>query len=131
MIVALHVATGAVAGALAGTNDRAALVGLALHAAGDAVPHEDFDSTRFEAATGIGLLALLALRRGVFDPAVVGAAFAAAPDLEHVLPRSDGPKLFPSHRLEGWHRSGGISAPLQLGLALVIVGALVLRKKEP
>ena len=133
MIVALHVATGAVAGALAGTNDRAALVGLALHAAGDAVPHEDFDSTRFEAATGIGLLALLALRRGVFDPAVIGAAFSAAPDLEHVLPRSDpdGPKLFPSHRLEGWHRSGGISAPLQLGLALVIVGALVLRKKEP
>ncbi len=132
MIVALHVATGAVAGALTGSNDRAALAGLALHAAGDAVPHEDFDSTRFEAATGLGLLALLALRRGLFDPAVVGAAFSAAPDLEHVLPRADpdGPKLFPSHRLEGWHRSGGISAPLQLLLALVIVGALVLRKKE-
>jgi len=133
MIVALHVATGAAVGALAGSNDRAALAGLALHAAGDAVPHEDFGSTQFEAATGLGLLALLALRRGLFDPAVIGAAFSAAPDLEHVLPPDrdpDAPKLFPSHRLEGWHRSGGISARLQLLLAVVIVGALVLRKKE-
>jgi hypothetical protein len=132
MIVALHVATGAVAGALAGSNDRAALAGLALHAAGDAVPHEDFGSTQFEAATGLGLLALLVLRRGLFDPAVIGGAFSAAPDLEHVLPRGnpDGPKLFPSHRLEGWHREGGISAPLQLLFAVVIVGALVLRRKE-
>jgi hypothetical protein len=132
MIVALHVATGAAAGALLGSNDRAAIAGLALHAAGDAVPHEDFDSLRFETATGLGLLAILALRRGFFDPAVVGGAFAASPDLEHVIPRPghEGPKLFPSHRLEGWHRAGGISAPLQLLLALVIVGALVLRKKE-
>jgi hypothetical protein len=134
VIVALHVATGAAAGALLGANDRAAFAGLALHAAGDAIPHEDFDSLRLETATGLGLLALLAIRRGFFDPAVVGAAFAAAPDLEHVLPRSrpdpERPKLFPSHRLDGWHREGGITAPLQLLLALVIVGALVLRRKE-
>jgi hypothetical protein len=132
VIVALHVATGAAAGALIGSNDRAAIAGLALHAAGDAVPHEDFGSTQFETATGLGLLAILALRRGLFDPAVIGAAFSAAPDLEHVLPLSepDGPKLFPSHRLAGWHREGGISAPLQLLLAVVIVGALVLRRKE-
>jgi hypothetical protein len=38
--------------------------------------------------------------------------------------------LFPSHRLEGWHKSGGISAPLQLATALVIVGALCLRKER-
>ena len=132
MIVALHVATGAAMGVLLGSNDRAAVAGLALHAAGDAVPHEDFDSLQFETATGLGLLALLALRRGFFDPAVVGGAFAAAPDLEHVIPSpgDEGPKLFPSHRLDGWHREGGISAPLQLLLALVIVGALVLRRKE-
>ncbi len=128
----MHVATGAAAGAIVGDRAGAALAGLALHAAGDAIPHEDFDSMRFEAATGIGLLVLLALRRGLTDPAVVGAAFSAAPDLEHVLPRPDhdNPKLFPSHRLDGWHREGGISAPLQLFASLVIVGALVLRKKE-
>ncbi|HST24828.1 MAG TPA: hypothetical protein VLJ76_02460 [Gaiellaceae bacterium] len=132
MIVAMHVASGAAAGALLRRNDAAALAGLALHAAGDAIPHEDFDSLRFETATGLGLLALLALRRGLFDPAVVGAVFSAAPDLDHVLPHRDhdNRKLFPSHRLDGWHREGGISAPVQLAAALVIVGALVLRRKE-
>ena len=56
----------------------------------------------------------------------------AAPDLEHVIPHPghERPKLFPSHRFEGWHRGGGVSAPLQLAAALVIVGALVLRRKE-
>ena len=132
MIVALHVATGAAAGALLARTTAPRSPALALHAAGDAVPHEDFDSLRFETATGLGLLALLALRRGLFDPAVVGGAFSAAPDLEHVFPKPghDGSKLFPSHRLEGWHKEGGITAPLQFLLALVIVGALVLRKKE-
>ncbi len=128
----MHVATGAAAGAALGSNAEAALAGLALHAVGDAIPHEDFDSMRFEAVSGLGLLALLALRRGLFDPAVIGAAFSAAPDLEHVLPHPghSEPKLFPSHRLEGWHRGGGISAPLQLLAAVVMVVALVLRKKE-
>jgi hypothetical protein len=132
VIVAMHVATGAAAGAALGSNAEAALAGLALHAAGDAIPHEDFDSLRFETISGLGLLALLALRRGPFDPAVIGAAFSAAPDLEHVIPHPghEEPKLFPSHRLEGWHREGGISAPLQLLVSLVIVAVLVLRKKE-
>lgn len=132
MIVAMHVATGALAGALTGDRAAAAAAGLALHAAGDAVPHEDFESLRLESGLGLALLAVLALRRGFTDPAVVGAAFSAAPDLEHVIPRPghDLPKLFPSHRLEGWHREGGISAPLQLVVSLVIVGALVLARKE-
>ena len=128
----MHVATGAAAGAATGDRAEAALLGLALHAAGDAIPHEDFDSLRFETISGLGLLALLAVRRGLFDPAVIGGAFCAAPDLEHVIPHPghSKPKLFPSHRLDGWHREGGISAPLQLLLSLVIVGALVLRRKE-
>jgi len=128
----MHVATGALAGALTGDRAAAAVAGLALHAAGDAIPHEDFESLRLETGLGLALIAMLAVRRGFTDPAVVGAVFSAAPDLEHVLPRPghDRPKLFPSHRLDGWHRSGGISAPLQLAASLVIVGALVLRKKE-
>ena len=128
----MHVATGAAAGAFAGSRTEAALAGLALHAAGDAIPHEDFDSLRFETISGLGLLALLALRRGLTDPAVIGGAFCAAPDLEHVIPHPghSKPKRFPSHRIEGWHREGGISAPLQLLISLVIVGVLVLRRKE-
>jgi len=129
----MHVATGALAGAVTGDRAAAAAAGLALHAAGDAVPHEDFDSLKLETTLGLGLLAVLALRRGFTDPAVVGAAFSAAPDLEHVIPYPghDLPKLFPSHRLDGWHRSGGISAPLQLVASLVIVAALCLGRKEP
>ncbi len=130
--MAMHVATGALAGALTGDQAAAAAAGLALHAAGDAVPHEDFESLQLETGLGLALLAALALRRGFTDPAVVGAVFSAAPDIEHVIPHPghELPKLFPSHRLDGWHRSGGISAPLQLAASLVIVGALVLFKKE-
>jgi len=132
MIVAMHVASGALAGALAGDRAAAAVIGVALHAAGDAVPHEDFESLGLETGLGLALLAALAIRRGFTDPAVIGAAFSAAPDLEHVIPHPghERPKLFPSHRLDGWHRRGGLSAPLQLAAALVIVGALVLRTKE-
>lgn len=128
----MHVATGAAAGAAMGDRAAAALVGLALHAAGDAIPHEDFESLQLETGLGVALIAVLALRRGFTDPAVVGAVFSAAPDLEHVIPRPghDLPKLFPSHRLDGWHHSGGISAPTQLVASLAIVAALVLWKKE-
>ncbi len=131
MIVAAHVATGAAAGAAAGSRLRAAIAGLVLHAVGDAVPHEDFPSIRFEVWSGVTLLALLAWRRGPLDPAVVGGAFCAAPDLEHVVPHPGHGRtpLFPSHRVEGWHRSGGISAPAQLLAAGGIVGLLVLRRR--
>jgi hypothetical protein len=132
MIVSLHVASGAAVGAAAGSRGRAILLGLVSHALGDAVPHEDFESRRFEIGSGLVLLALLAATRGPFDPAVIGAAAASAPDLEHVLPfpRPGGQALFPSHRVSGWHRSGGISARVQLLAAGVIVGALAFRRKE-
>jgi hypothetical protein len=47
---------------------------------------------------------------------VVGAVGASVPDVEHVLPlpRPGGRKLFPSHRVRGWHRAGGIPASVQL-----------------
>jgi hypothetical protein len=133
VIVAMHVATGAAAGAAAGSRTKAALLGLVLHAAGDAVPHQDFDSLPLEVGSGAALLCVLAARRSVTDPAVVGGLFCSLPDLEHVIPYPghEGPKRFPSHRLEGWHREGGIGAPLQLLLALVIVGLLARRRKEP
>ena len=132
VIVLLHVATGALAGELAGSRAGAAVLGPLLHAALDVVPHEDIPSRRFEAAGGVAAVLLLAARRGV-DPATVGAVASAAPDLEHVLPlpRPGGMPLFPSHRRP--HRAAGrvVPAAVQLALAAGILGALVARGRRP
>src|SRR5436190_24112352 len=89
--------------------------------------HQDIASHRYELVSGGTALLSLALRRGLFDPATIGAAAAAAPDIEHVvrLPRPGGRKLFPSHRIRGFHRSGGISAQAQLLAAGIILGTLL------
>jgi hypothetical protein len=127
VIVSLHVATGAVGGLLAGSPGRAALLGPVLHIAGDRVPHEDIASRRFEVVSGVAGVLALALVRGPLDPATVGAVTAAAPDLEHVLPlpRPGGRKLFPSHRIRGWHRVGGLSANAQLLIAGALLGGVL------
>ena len=129
----MHVAAGAAVGALTGSRSRAVVLGFGLHGFQDAVPHHDIRSRRFEIASGAALLGLLALRRGLFDPAVLGGAACAAPDLEHVLPlpKPRGRDLYPSHRIPGWHQEGGIPARAQLAIAGVIVAALLRRRKEP
>ena len=125
MIVSLHVATGALVGAVAGTPGRALLLGPPTHLLGDRIPHQDIASRRFEIGSGVMCVGLLAARRGPFDPATIGALAASAPDLEHVFPalRPGGRKLF--HGRRGWHRSGRFPADLQLLLAGAILGALV------
>ena len=130
MIVSLHVASGAAAGALSGTRARALLVGPLVHFAGDRMPHQDIASRRFEIASGTALVLLLVARRGPLDPAVIGAVAAALPDAEHVfrLPRPGGRKLFPSHRVRRWHRAGGVPASAQLLAAGAILGALAARR---
>jgi hypothetical protein len=123
----MHVATGAVGGALTRSRMGAALLGPVLHFLGDRIPHEDINSRRFEIGTGVvGVLALAAVR-GPVDPATIGAVAASVPDLEHVIrfPRPGGRKLFPSHRVPGWHRPGGISAPAQLLVAGMLFGAVL------
>lgn len=127
MIVSLHVATGAAGGSLVRSRPGALGLGLVLHLAGDLVPHQDIDSRRFEFGSGLAALILVAAKRGLFDPATLGAAAAASPDLEHIirLPRPGGRKLFPSHRLHGWHRADGLPAWLQVLAAGVILGAVV------
>jgi hypothetical protein len=127
VIVSLHVATGAAGGALAGSRRAALALGPLLHLAGDRMPHQDIADRRFEIGSGIAAVLLLAAARGPLDPAVTGALAASAPDLEHVLrfPRPGGRKLFPSHRLRGWHRAGGLPAPVQLVLAGFLLGLLL------
>jgi hypothetical protein len=91
------------------------------------MPHQDIGDRRFEIGSGIAAVLLLALVRGPFDPAVTGALAASSPDLEHVLrlPRPKGRKLFPSHRLHGWHRAGGVPAWAQLLIAGYLIGSLL------
>ena len=123
----MHVATGALGGVLAGSPGRAAVIGPVLHFVCDRIPHQDIASRRFEVASGVAGVLALALVRGPFDPTTVGAAASAAPDLEHVLrlPRLGGRKLFPSHRVRGWHRVGGVSANAQLLIAGAVLGAVL------
>ncbi len=126
MIVSLHVATGAAAGALSRSRPLALVLGPPLHLAGDRVPHEDIPDLSFEIGSGLVSLALLAGRRGPLDPAVLGGAAAAFPDLEHVVPwlRFRGEKLF--HRGGGRHGSG-LPSDVQLLLAGAILGLLLAR----
>lgn len=128
MIVSLHVATGAAGGALVRSRPAAVALGLALHLAGDLVPHQDIDSRRFEISTGVVGVLMLIARRG-FDSATIGALAASSPDLEHVipLPRPGGRKLFPTHRIHGWHRAGGLPAWLQVVAAGVLLGVVLSR----
>ena len=125
MIVSAHVASGAAGGLLVGSRLTAVALGVGLHALGDAIPHQDIPSRRFEVCSGVVGLATLAWTRGPLHPATIGAAACAAPDLEHVLPlpRPGGRKLFPTHRVEGWHRAGGIPAWAQLAAAVVVIAA--------
>jgi hypothetical protein len=125
VIVSLHAATGATAGAAVRSPVVAAVLGLPLHLAGDRIPHRDIRSRGFEVMSGLMIVGLLAARRGLTDAATVGAAAACAPDLEHLvrLPRPGGSKLF--HGRRGWHRSGGLSTRTQLLLAGVLIGWLL------
>jgi len=128
VIVSLHVATGGAVGALVRSRPLALLLGPPLHLAGDRVPHEDIPDRSFEIGSGLVALGLLAARRGPLDPAVLGGASAAMPDLEHLLPwlRLRGEKVF--HR--GGRRHGvGISAETQLLLAGATLGWLLTRRR--
>ena len=130
VIASMHAATGATIGAAVGSPIAAALLGLPVHLAGDRVPHRDIRSRRFEVASGVAIVGLLAARRGITDAATVGALAACAPDIEHLvrLPRPGGSKLF--HGKRGWHRSGRLSARAQLLIAGCLTGRLLVVEKR-
>jgi hypothetical protein len=98
-----------------------------LHVLGDGVPHRDIANQQFELGSGLAGVLLLAVSRGPTHPVTLGGLSAAAPDLEHLFPalRPRGAKLF--HGKRGWHRSGRLSAHLQLVVAATILGFLAAR----
>lgn len=119
-------------GALVRSPVAAAALGPVLHFLGDRVPHEDIDSKGFELRCGVFGVLALAVVRGPLDPATIGAITSTAPDLEHVirLPRPGGRKLFPSHRIPGWHRPGGLTAEAQLLIAGFLFGAVIASRRR-
>jgi hypothetical protein len=131
MIVSLHVATGAAGGALTRSRPAAIALGLVLHALGDRMPHQDIGSTRFEVRSGVVCVLALIARHGPLSPVTLGALASSAPDVEHIfpLPRPGGRKLFPSHRIPGWHRPGGVPAWAQLLAAGAILGVVLASRR--
>lgn len=127
MIVTAHVASGALAGVLAGSRLRALALAPLLHVVLDVVPHEDLRSHAFEAGSGGGAILLLAATRGLLDPATLGGLASSLPDVEHRLdlPRPAGRKLFPSHRWGGGHTRRWVPAWAQLLVAGAILGDLL------
>jgi hypothetical protein len=103
-----------------------------LHFLGDRVPHHDIASRPFEIVSGAAEVIALAAVRGATDPAVIGALAASLPDVEHVLrlPQPGGRKLFPSHRIRGWHREGGMSARTQLLIAGTLLGVVLSARRR-
>ena len=122
----MHVATGAAMGAVVRSRALALLLGPPLHVAGDHVPHEDIPDRSFEVGSGLVALGLLAARRGLLDPAVLGGAAASVPDLEHLVSwlRVRGQKVF--HR--GGRHGVGMSVEAQLLLAGAVLGFLLTRR---
>ena len=81
MIVSLHVATGAAAGAATGSRLAAVMLGPILHLAGDRLPHQDIGSRRFEIGSGLAALVLLVitiLKCFLFDLAQLGGLYRVA-----------------------------------------------------
>jgi hypothetical protein len=127
VIALVHVATGAALGAVVRSRAVVAVIGVGLHLAQDSVPHED-TSRRFEIATGLLGVTLVAARRGVLDSTTIGALACSAPDVEHVIPMPFGSsKLF--HEGRGWHRSGSLPVRTQFILASLVLSGVLLHPR--
>jgi hypothetical protein len=133
LIVAVHVASGAVLGRLLRSRRAAVLSGLAAHGIADAIPHRDIESRSFEIACGVLGIVALSLWDGPLARTTLGALAAALPDVEHVLPlpRLGGRKLYPTHRFAGWHRSGGVGVHAQLICATAAFVAVRVSGRRP
>ena len=127
MIVALHAASGAAAGALSRSPWAALALGPVLHLAGDRVPHRHPANNAGEVVVGAAALGLLGLRRGWLDPATLGAFASVLPDVEHLLPAPGGRRLALVHRRAGGDRrdGSGLSAGRQLLFAVLLLVPLL------
>ena len=128
MIVALHVASGAAVGALTGSRLGALLLGPPTHLMGDRIPHQDIASRRFEIASGVACLGLLAARRGPLRSRDARRVRRVRARSRARLPVAQAARRKLFHGRLGWHRSGNFPANVQLLLAGAVVGYLLGRR---
>jgi hypothetical protein len=132
MIVALHAASGAAAGAVTRSRLAALVLGPVLHVAADRVPHRHPSDELWEYIGGVVAVGLVAGRRGLFDAATLGAVAAVLPDAEHLAPalRLRGVKVF-HPRPGGPRSSAGVSVGIQALVAALILAPLLRRAPSP
>jgi hypothetical protein len=118
MIVALHVATGAVTGALTSSRGAAVALGPLLHVASDRIPHRH-PRRKWDFLAGAVALAYVAHRRGITDAATVGALAAVAPDAKPRRRQTRPPRLRPRRKPHG------LRVTAQLALAAALLAPLI------
>lgn len=137
MMMTTHALFGAALGRLAGNRPAAFLLGVASHALGDVLPHNEFP-LKTDAPIAAATLALLCLRYGLTSAELAGALGGIAPDTEHVPTflgwSGEQQERFPTHgpSPQPWLHSMGMTPDnnyVQIGLALASL-AILLAKKE-
>lgn len=132
LMVAFHAASGAAAGAATRSRFVGVVAGPFLHVLADRIPHQHPRHGAWEYASGLLIMGLLVRRRGVLDPATIGAASAVMPDLEHLIPRSisRNRKLLHPRRNRRARQNPGVTVGTQLLLTTVLM-LPVLRRRKP
>jgi hypothetical protein len=137
MMQTTHALIGAALGRIARNRPLSFLLGVASHAVGDVLPHQEC-LLSVDAPLAALTMGLLAKRYGWDSPEVMGAVGGMAPDAEH-LPtalgwQSDTSEIFPTHGPypQPWLHSMGRRPNdnvAQIGLVLASLLALSAREE--
>ncbi|MBM3319079.1 MAG: hypothetical protein FJY73_00185 [Candidatus Eisenbacteria bacterium] len=123
MTTITHAAAGAALGSLGLGSPASFLAGMASHLPLDLVPHWDLKRTWIDTVLTVGALGALWIATGA-SPLFWGAAGAALPDLEHLLPLRR--KYFPGHGARHGRALGRAHA-LPQALLFAVFAATALR----
>ncbi|MFH1681415.1 MAG: hypothetical protein ABIH26_12345 [Candidatus Eisenbacteria bacterium] len=122
MTTITHAAAGAAIGSLGLGSPASFLAGMASHLPMDFVPHWDIKRTWIDTLLTLGALGAAFALTGS-SPLFWGAAGAALPDLEHLLPL--GRKYFPGHGARHGRALGRSHAAEQVVLLALFLFAAV------
>lgn len=138
MMLMTHALMGAALGRIVRNRPLSFLLGVASHALGDVLPHQE-RALAMDGPLCAAALGLIAWRYGPASPECLGALGAITPDAEH-LPtrlgfRSQDEEIFPTHGPypQPWLHSMGCDPGddvVQFGLIAASLAALSARNKE-
>jgi hypothetical protein len=127
-----HAALGAAIGHAAPSLPAGVARAFAAHAILDLPAHADLELEQ-EAVSTLSACGLCAVLFGLRSREFWGAFACSAPDLEHVFGRGrKRRKWYPTHRYASLHNlvpTPTLSAPVQIGLAVVVLGAVARRRR--